>query len=89
MARLEAQSKLLYYPTPPDVVALIASHFSLQGEARIADPCCGDGAALKQFARLLGGNVETWGVELSYERAERAAELQPEKRLFERIGLVF
>ena len=28
MARLEAQSKLLYYPTPPAVVELIASWFS-------------------------------------------------------------
>ena len=31
MARLEAQSKLLYYPTPPAVVELIASWFSAEG----------------------------------------------------------
>ena len=32
MARLEAQSKLLYYPTPPSVVELIASWFSATGQ---------------------------------------------------------
>ena len=34
MARLEAQSKLLYYPTPPTVVELVASWFKAEGKTR-------------------------------------------------------
>lgn len=72
MARPEAQSKLLYYPTPESVVELIASHFSATDLIRVADPCCGKGEALKQFAKSFNVPVWTWGVELSYSRAEAA-----------------
>lgn len=72
MARLEAQSKLLYYPTPPQVVELIASRFHSSGKTRLADPCCGKGDALAQFAQLIGNDPETWGVEISYARARQA-----------------
>ncbi len=77
MARQESQSKLLYYPTPPGVVELIASWISgAEQFTRLADPCAGEGAALAQLARLLAlPKVETWGVELSYARAEKAAQV--------------
>ena len=84
MARLEAQSKLLYYPTPESVVATIASHFTALTNTRIADPCCGKGEALAQFANTVNvakvanvamNDMETWGVELSYSRAEQARQL--------------
>ncbi len=74
MARLEAQSKLLYYPTPEPIVRLIASWFSAHNPVRLADPCCGTGEALHTFAQSLGVPSETWGVELSYSRARLAME---------------
>jgi ubiquinone/menaquinone biosynthesis C-methylase UbiE len=73
MARLEAQSRLLYYPTPEVVTRLIASHFKAEKPVRLADPCCGTGEALRIFADTLGVPAETWGVELSYSRAQAAA----------------
>lgn len=72
MARLEAQSKLLYYPTPPSVVELISSWFSAQEKTRLVDPCCGKGEALAQFASLVNPEAETWGIEISYSRALQA-----------------
>ena len=75
MARLEAQSKLLYYPTPNHVVDLLGTWFKTVCSARLADPCCGTGEALRRFANGLGLQfpIETWGVELSYSRAQEAA----------------
>ena len=73
MARLEAQSKLLYYPTPNEVVDLIATWFRARHKVRLADPCCGTGEALRLFADLLEVLPETWGVELSNSRAAQAA----------------
>ena len=55
MARLEAQSKLLYYPTPNSIVDLIATWFKADHPVRLADPCCGTGEALRRFADSLGG----------------------------------
>lgn len=73
MARLEAQSKLLYYPTPNEVVDLIATWFRAKQKVRLADPCCGTGEALRRLADALENEVETWGVELSNSRAAQAA----------------
>lgn len=75
MARLEAQSKLLYYPTPNSVVDLIATWFKVDHPVRLADPCCGTGEALRRFADTLGVKVETWGIELSNSRAAQAAQV--------------
>ena len=69
MARLEAQSKLLYYPTPSPIIALIASWFRAPAPYRAIDPCCGKGEALAQLIGELGAQAETWGVELSRSRA--------------------
>jgi predicted RNA methylase len=72
MARLAAQEKLGYYPTPSAVIPLIASHLKRNGKPyRVLDPCAGTGAALAQLEEELGGNVETLGVELSPKRAEK------------------
>jgi len=75
MARLEAQSKLLYYPTPESVVDTIATWFTTSGKTRLVDPCCGKGEALARFARMVGGDPETWGIEISYSRALQARKL--------------
>lgn len=75
MARLEAVARQLFYPTPPAVVALIAAHLRAPAAAgrraaRLLDPCAGEGAALAELGRALGG--ETFGVELNEERAALA-----------------
>jgi hypothetical protein len=74
MARLAAQEKLLYYPTPvEEVIHRIATWFSAPLSYRIADPCVGDGEALDELVQAIGQmNVETWGVELSPFRAKDA-----------------
>jgi tRNA1(Val) A37 N6-methylase TrmN6 len=72
MARQEAQSKLLYYPTSEQVVDLAATWFSNPQRSRLADPCAGEGEALARFKARIGGEAETWGVEISYTRAEQA-----------------
>lgn len=82
MARQESQSKLLYYPTPASVVDLIATWLSVPSGSpltRLADPCVGEGLALRQLRDRLAisnvGNFNTWGVELSYARAEKAKQV--------------
>ena len=72
MARLEAQAKLLYYPTDLGLVDRIATWFSVKGETRLVDPCCGKGDALARFADHFEPRPITWGVELSYARVEAA-----------------
>ncbi len=77
MARLQAKSKLLYYPTPISVAIFIATYFSTVGKKlRIVDPCCGTGDAIREIAdRIVGapGTEKTvLGIELSYARAEEA-----------------
>lgn len=74
MARLEAQSKLLYYPTPNAIAETIATWFSAPWQTRLADPCCGTGEALMRFSQKFE-KAERIGVELSYSRAEQAAKV--------------
>ena len=70
MARLESQSKLLYYPTPVSIAETLATWFSAPKHVRVADPCCGTGEALALFSK--GFDAERIGVELSYSRAQVA-----------------
>jgi len=72
MARLESQSKLLYYPTPNHIAETIATWFSAPRPTRLADPCCGTGEALVRFSQGFK-EAERIGIELSYSRAEQAA----------------
>ena len=83
--RLAAQYKGGFYPTPINVVDLIAglvhvpsSYYGCRETVRILDPCCGAGEALARLAERLGEPgavpVETFGVELHTERAEQARE---------------
>lgn len=77
MARLESQTKLLYYPTPNRIAELLSTWFKVSGPVRLADPCCGTGDALRRFANGFGMThpIETWGVELSQPRAAEAAKV--------------
>ena len=83
--RLAAQYKGGFYPTPINVVDLIAglvhvpsSYYGCRETVRILDPCCGAGEALARLAERLGEPgavpVETFGVELHSERAQQARE---------------
>ncbi len=85
MARLAAVEKGEYYPTPLSVVDTIAAALDIQdgtrassrGVIRLFDPCAGEGLALERLAGLLRQKtdrpVETWGVEISPDRARQAA----------------
>jgi len=87
MARLAAIEKGEFYPTPlarlDDILPLI--HLDGEGLFRLFDPCCGEGVALEHLAKGLQARypratIETWGIEISPDRAKQA-----EKRLHEVI----
>jgi hypothetical protein len=60
-----------YYPTDDPVVEIICSYLKPPAEkGRLFDPCAGEGKAASTLGIAL--NCETWGVELSPERAEKA-----------------
>jgi len=71
MARIGAQIKAGYYPTPIEAVEMICSFVqSEEAEARIFDPCAGEGIAIEKIAHHL--QVLSYGIELDGERAEAA-----------------
>ena len=76
MARLEGIAKAQFYPTPPSVVERVAALIrhapsSHRRVARLLDPCCGTGDALRRFADASGG-AETYGIEIEQHRAAEA-----------------
>jgi superfamily II DNA or RNA helicase len=73
--RLAAVEKMGYYPTPPSIFPLIAKWLvAPSGKPwRLLDPCCGKGE-VAALAELVGGESESWGVEISPARAEEAAQ---------------
>jgi hypothetical protein len=75
--RLEAVEKLGYYPTPQTVTSLIAQWLipPKNGTWRVLDPCCGKGEAIAQLVQAVGGETETWGVELAPARAAAAQQV--------------
>lgn len=84
--RLAGQAKLGYFAIPPEVTSLILKHLSVADEHRdritMLDPCCGEGAALKQLSEGLGVKPDrVYGVELDRERAKAAEEALPEAKI--------
>jgi hypothetical protein len=80
MTRLAAQEKGEYYPTPLQVVSLVAQAISVHPKdgkplVRIFDPCAGEGLAVAHLANALRERfpAETWGVEINPRRAAEAA----------------
>jgi hypothetical protein len=60
-----------YYPTDDPVVEIIRTYLKPPVErGRLLDPCAGEGKAASSLGKVL--NCETWGVELSPDRAEKA-----------------
>ena len=85
MARLEAQAKMLYYPTPEPVVQALAQFLYIPPlpdteEVRLLDPCAGQGEALALLSTLLVASasgrrlplVSTYGIEPHLLRARAA-----------------
>ncbi len=70
MARIASQEKLGYYKTPVCVVEHIRAGLSIGPNARMLDPCCGEGEALQLLTQ--GTNAETLGIELEQGRYEQA-----------------
>jgi hypothetical protein len=69
--RPPAIERMGYYPTDDPVVEIIRSYLKPPTEkGRLFDPCAGEGIAASTLGNAL--NCQTWGVELSPERAEKA-----------------
>ncbi len=72
--RPPAIERMGYYPTDEAVVEIIRTFVNAPEEkGRLFDPCAGEGKAAAALGRAL--NCETWGVELSPERAKKAQEV--------------
>ncbi|MCB0174234.1 MAG: hypothetical protein KDJ97_27220 [Anaerolineae bacterium] len=71
MARLAAKEKTLFYPTPLDIVATIATNINPGPAEAILDPCCGDGQPLALLGERLG--LRTYGNELHPQRFAEAS----------------
>jgi hypothetical protein len=82
MARLEAQKKMGYYPTPEETLEYIRQKIKLSKGAVILDPCCGDGHAVfnisfdygNRYREISSEDIEAvkYGVELDTGRALKA-----------------
>jgi hypothetical protein len=70
MTRLANIEKAGYFPLPPAVTDLIASHIDAPRNGRLLDPCAGEGEALVSLAEALG--LIPYGVELHEGRAQTA-----------------
>ncbi len=69
--RPPAIERMGYYPTDDPVVEIIRTYLKPPAEnGRLFDPCAGEGKAVSALGKAL--NCETWGVELSPDRAEKA-----------------
>ncbi len=72
--RPPAIERMGYYPTDDPVVEIIRTYLKPPVEkGRLFDPCAGEGKAAAALGHAL--NCETWGVELSPERAEKAQQV--------------
>lgn len=71
MARLESVAIGGYYPTPPEVVALLSQHITLDPKASYAylDPCAGEGDAILSLRSLLCEKPgDLYSIEMEQER---------------------
>lgn len=82
MARTASQALGGYYPTPPDVTPILATHLQcpIEAHARITvlDPCAGKGEAVLALADFITDSrtlaaYEVYGVEAETERAAELA----------------
>ncbi len=72
--RPPAIEKMGYYPTPDIVLDLLKTYIApAETPSRLLDPCAGEGKAANILGQAL--NCETWGAELSPDRAEKAGKV--------------
>ena len=72
--RPPAIERMGYYPTDDPVVEIIQTYMKPpRNKGRLFDPCAGEGRAAATLGKAL--NCETWGVELSPDRAEKAQQV--------------
>src|SRR5690606_12226845 len=70
--RPPAIEKMGYYPTPEIVLETLKAYATPgDGRGRLLDPCAGEGKAAGVLGHVF--DCETWGAELSLERAAKAA----------------
>ena len=69
MARLGSRAKAGFYPTPDKVCGQLKQLLDIQEDARLLDPCCGEGKTLANLAEGTCG--ATYGIELDHHRASR------------------
>jgi hypothetical protein len=82
--RLAAQMRGGFYPAPPEAVAHAATflHPPAHGPFSIADPCAGEGAAIRQLGELLGcPQTMTHAIELDEYRAGAVRAALPEAKV--------
>ncbi len=78
--RIDAQKKIGFYPTQPKILEELARVLVPVGSGMftLLDPCCGDGIALATLASHARNHrgglrwIKTFGIEISYSRAEQA-----------------
>lgn len=78
MARLAAQTKMGYYPTPDETLEYIKMKIKLSQDSVILDPCCGKGHALfntsfdysNRYNATIDEDIKakTYGIELDTQR---------------------
>ncbi|HML39853.1 MAG TPA: DUF6094 domain-containing protein [Bellilinea sp.] len=72
--RPPAIEKMGYYPTPEIVLETLKTYATPEdGRGRLLDPCAGEGKAAGVLGHVF--DCETWGAELSPERAAKAAQV--------------
>ena len=72
--RPPAIERMGYYPTDEPVIEIIRTYLKPSTErGRLFDPCAGEGRAASALGHAL--NCETWGVELSPDRAAKATQV--------------
>lgn len=90
--RLAGQAKLGFYPAAPDAIAGICQHLEMPESTdgiQILDPCCGEGAAIRQIADTLGvPHKQTYAVELDQNRSEAAKAAMPEANILGRCSFL-
>ena len=69
MARLGSRAKAGFYPTPDTVCWSLKRLLDMEDNARLLDPCCGEGKTLLALAD--GANGETDSPVIGFQRAEQ------------------
>lgn len=70
MARLGSRAKAGFYPTPGKVCGQLQQILDIEEDARVLDPCCGEGKTLANLAT--GACCSTYSIELDHHRASEA-----------------